>query len=87
MSEVIRPADLATMVPIMQHAVAMESIKLYVREHNLSLEQFGAQIGATRGYVSKLINGLARPSLELLRKMHQVTSIPLAQLLDEAIGK
>jgi transcriptional regulator with XRE-family HTH domain len=64
----------------------MESIKLYMREHNLSHQQFGNQIGVTRGYVSKLVNGLARPSLEVVVRMHQVTSIPALQLLVEAIG-
>lgn len=58
-----------------------------MREHSLSCKQFGEQIGVTRGYVSKLVNGLARPSLEVVVKMHQVTSIPALQLLVEAIGE
>lgn len=66
----------------------MDSLRQWIREHQLSYEQFGALIGGTgRSHVAKLIGLQKKPSLELLWKIHQVTSIPTDQLLAECLGK
>jgi transcriptional regulator with XRE-family HTH domain len=74
------------MLLIAHHGAPMESVKQYVREHQLSHEQFGQMIGVTRGTASKLITGTMKPSLVVLRTIHQQTGIPLATLIDEGIG-
>jgi transcriptional regulator with XRE-family HTH domain len=61
----------------------MVSIANFIRTHSLSQEQFAKQLGVTRTTVAKLLAGDRKPSLQLLRKIHEVTQIPVKTLLYE----
>ena len=64
----------------------MPSIAVYLRKHNLSQAAFGAKIGVERSMVCRLISGAARPSLEVLSKIADVTRVPVAKLLAEILS-
>jgi transcriptional regulator with XRE-family HTH domain len=61
----------------------MQSVKNYVERNRLTLAQFAEQIGVSRSMVCYLISGDRHPSLHLLRKIHEVTAIPVKTLLYE----
>ena len=61
----------------------MRSVKQFIRENNLTFEQFGGKLGVSRGHISKLLTGDRLPSLQLLRKIHEITDIPVKDLLYE----
>jgi transcriptional regulator with XRE-family HTH domain len=61
----------------------MPSIEEYIRKNHLTLAQFASMVGVQRSHVSKLIAGDRVPSLPLLRKIHEVTGVPVKVLLYE----
>jgi transcriptional regulator with XRE-family HTH domain len=61
----------------------MLSVKHYLDRNGLSCEQFGAKIGVHRSHISKMINGDRAPSVQILRKIHELTSIPYKTLIHE----
>jgi transcriptional regulator with XRE-family HTH domain len=61
----------------------MQSVSKWVASNNLSRKQFGDMLGITRAHASHVILGSRRPSVELLRKIHEVTDIPVEKLLYE----
>jgi transcriptional regulator with XRE-family HTH domain len=61
----------------------MQALSDYIRTKGLSQEQFAVILGVSRPTVAKLIGGDRKPSLQLLRKIHEVTDIPVKKLLYE----
>ena len=59
----------------------MVSVKQYMDRQRLSAAQFAAQLGVTRSHVSKMIAGDRAPSVQILRKLHEITGIPVKTLL------
>lgn len=61
----------------------MPSVKNYMVKHNMSLQDFGDACQVSRFHVSNVVAGKRAPSLQLLRRMHEVTRIPVKRLLYE----
>lgn len=61
----------------------LSKVKTYLEQNALSQTQFAKLLGVTRSHVSKVIAGDRAPSVQLLRKMHEVTGIPVKALLYE----
>jgi transcriptional regulator with XRE-family HTH domain len=61
----------------------MLNVKQFIERNHLSHSQFAAQLGVQRSYVGKIISGDRHPSVHLLRKIHEVTGIPVKALLYE----
>lgn len=61
----------------------MQSIARFQTRNELSLEQLAGQIGIHRSFLWKIMHNKAKPSVDVLRKMHEVTRIPVKTLLYE----
>jgi transcriptional regulator with XRE-family HTH domain len=54
----------------------------YMQDKGLTQEEFASELGVQRSHLAKLLSGDRRPSLRLLRKMRDVTKIPVEKLFD-----
>lgn len=54
----------------------MNAIRDYRERHGLTLEQFGALVGATKATVSKWERGLSGPSLNKAREIEEKVGVP-----------
>lgn len=61
----------------------MPSLEKYRIRNHLTFEQLGSLLGISRAAARNLTIGIRKPSVQLLRKMHEVTSIPVKKLLYE----
>lgn len=61
----------------------MPSVQEFIQRRALTLQQFGEQCGCSRFHVSNVVAGKRAPSVKLLRRIHEVTRIPLKRLLYE----
>jgi transcriptional regulator with XRE-family HTH domain len=61
----------------------LASVNTWIHSHRLSQSEFGELLGVDRSYVSLLISGDRAPSVQVLRKIHELTRIPLKKLVYE----
>ena len=51
----------------------MHPLKRYLKDRSLTADEFAAQIGSTSSYLSQIICGHRRPSVEMARKIEAAT--------------
>lgn len=61
----------------------MQNLKQWMASQNLTQERLAEKLGVTQGAVSHWLVGRARPSLDVLLDLEEVTGLTLHQLLDK----
>jgi transcriptional regulator with XRE-family HTH domain len=61
----------------------MQSLQDYMYENRMSFKELGTALGVSRGYAHRLVSGERTPTVNTLRRIHEVTGIPLKTLVYE----
>lgn len=59
----------------------MRILRRYLKQHELTQEDFADRVGVTQGQVSAWLSGKKRPSLDNLLSITRVTGISIAELI------